>query len=194
MKAMLKPTFASLLAAAACHSASPVSPANDVAGHWTSDCAPTPDGKHFTMDFHNTADHWQLAYVVFGDAACTSKLVAVDVTGPYEIGAVSPTVAGAREAVFHFDRKTITPAIQPLADALNGMDCGGGFAVGAPRDIYDHGCAGFGQYPRAACSADYDVVWREGDQLRFGARPADNNMCTPDHRPTALSPLVLHRS
>jgi hypothetical protein len=198
MGIMLKPTsIASLLALAACHgtppSSGPATPiATDVAGHWTSDCAPTADGKgHFTMEFHDTTAHWQLAYVVFGDAACTTKLVSVDIAGAYEIGAASP-VAGAREAVFHFDHKTITPAVQPLADALDAMGCGHG-AVGAPRDLYDQGCAGFGQYPKATCSADYDMVWRDGDQLRFGDRPADNNMCSPDRRPTSLSPLVLHR-
>jgi hypothetical protein len=145
------------------------------------------------MNFHNTAQRWQLTYAVFGDAACTVRLVDVDIAGEYEIGASSPTVAGARDAVFHFDSKTITPRAQPLADALNGMDCGGGFVVGTSHDVYEGGCAGFGQYPRATCSADHDLVWREGDHLRFGQRPADNNMCTPDRRPTALSPLVLHQ-
>ncbi len=50
------------------------------------------------------------------------------------------------------------------------------------------GCAGFGQYPGADCPADYDVVKRDGDDLFFGARPADNDMCTAAKRPAALSP------
>ncbi len=185
----------SLLAVTACHSSPRGGAPVDVAGHWTSECAPAPDGKtHVTLDFHNTADRWQLAYAVFGDAACTTRLVTADIAGSYTIGPASTTVPGAHEAVFRFDRKTLTPAVQPLADALNGMDCGGGFAVGSAHDVYEHGCAGFGQYPRAVCGADYDLVWRDGDQLRFGQRPADNNMCGADRRPTALAPLVLHRS
>jgi hypothetical protein len=168
-------------------------PAPDVAGHWVSDCTPSPDGKgNFKMAFHNTAGAWQMAYEVFGDPACTAELVEVDVAGPYEIGAPSPTVAGARDAVFHFTSKTVTPKVQGLADAINGMSCGGGFAVGVAKDVYEHGCPELGQYPKASCAADYDLVARDGDRLRFSQRPADNNLCTPDHRPHALSQLVLH--
>jgi len=168
----------------------------DVAGHWASDCTPSPDGKgDFKMDFHNTASHWQLAYEVFGDPACTAALVEVDIAGPYEIGAPSPVVAGARDAVFHFATKTVTPRAQGLADAINGMPgCGGGFAVGIMKDVYAHGCPELGLYPAAQCSADYDLVARDGDRLQFSHRPADNNLCTPDHRPHALSPVVLHRA
>ena len=168
----------------------------DVAGHWTSACtpAPQPDGttRYFTLDFHNTTDHWQVAYTVFADPACTTGLVIANIDGRYEIGGPA-AVAGAREAVFHFDHKTLTPVVPPLVQALDHLGCGQG-AVGAARDIYAHGCPAFGQYPRAACSADYDLVWRQGDELRFGKRPADNDMCSPARRPSELAELVLHRS
>lgn len=42
------------------------------------------------------------------------------------------------------------------------------------------------------CAADFDLVARSGDRLRFGARPADNDLCTADKRPTALRPMILH--
>lgn len=192
-------TITSILVLAACGGAPahPTStPDTSVAGHWLSTCTPAPQGdgstKYFTLDFHNTDQRWQVAYTLFGDPACTVKLVTVGIDGSYELGGAAK-VPGAREAVFRFEHKTITPAIAPLADALNHM-CGDGFAVGAPRDVYDQGCTGFGQYPRAACSADYDVVWRQGDELRFGKRPADNNMCSADRRPAELAELVLHRA
>ncbi|MGE5183267.1 MAG: hypothetical protein ACM31C_14455 [Acidobacteriota bacterium] len=192
-------TITSILFLAACGTHAGPAPAphpSDLAGHWVSDCTPSPqaDGstKYVTLDFHNTSARWQLAYALFGDRACTARLVTVGIAGSYELGGAA-SVPGAREAVFRFDRKTITPAIQPLADALNGMPgCGGGFAVGAARDVYEHGCPGFGQYPRAACQADYDLVSRHDGELRFGKRPADNNMCSADRRPTELSDLVLH--
>jgi hypothetical protein len=57
----------------------------------------------------------------------------------------------------------------------------------------DKGCLGFGQYPKTQCSADYDLVKVEGDKLQFGKRPADNNMCTPGKRPTALNPNAFTR-
>jgi hypothetical protein len=59
------------------------------------------------------------------------------------------------------------------------------------KEVLDSGCLPLGQYPKADCSADYDLVSLEGSSLQFGARPADNNMCTPDKRPTKLSPVVL---
>jgi hypothetical protein len=59
--------------------------------------------------------------------------------------------------------------------------------------VLQTGCAGFGQYPGADCPADFDVVKRDGDDLFFGARPADNDMCTAAKRPTALSPVANHR-
>ena len=193
-------TFLTLLLPACHGSSAPTSPASgagtvDVAGHWVSDCTPSPDGKgRFRMDFHNTTTRWQMAYTVFGDDTCSTPLVQVDVAGPYEIGDVSPTVAGARDATFRFDTKTVTPKIQALADAINQMPgCGGGFALGTAKDVYEHGCPELGQYPKATCAADYDLVARDGDALRFSQRPADNNLCTPDHRPAALSQLVLHR-
>lgn len=55
------------------------------------------------------------------------------------------------------------------------------------------GCATLGQYPIATCPADYDLVKVEGDDLTFGARPKDNDMCTPDKRPQALAPLSSKR-
>jgi hypothetical protein len=37
------------------------------------------------------------------------------------------------------------------------------------------------------------MVSRHGDELRFGKRPADNNMCSADRRPSVLGDLVLHQ-
>ena len=65
--------------------------------------------------------------------------------------------------------------------------CGrSGFIAGEAADIAG-GCAGLGAYPVADCPSDYDVVRLDDTgSLHFGARPQDNNMCTPDKRPTAL--------
>jgi hypothetical protein len=62
-----------------------------------------------------------------------------------------------------------------------------------PTDTLTTGCPALGQYPVADCSQDYAIAKLEngGDVLRFGTRPADNNMCTPDKRPTELSPVAL---
>jgi len=60
-------------------------------------------------------------------------------------------------------------------------------------DVYAAGCPALSSYPRATCSADYDVVKVDAAALQFGKRPADNDMCTAEKRPTALNSDVLHR-
>jgi hypothetical protein len=55
------------------------------------------------------------------------------------------------------------------------------------------GCLGLGQRPGSSCSADHDLISLAADGLHFGQRPADNDMCTPERRPAALSPLALQR-
>ena len=173
--------------------------APSLAGRWVSDCTPSPqtDGstQYFRLDFELTDARWDLDYVVHGDATCSSPLVTVAIAGSYELTRPSASVEGAWEARFGFDSKTIRPEVDALRDVLNGLEgCGAeDFATGVAQDVYASGCPAFGQYPRSACEADHDLVHVEGDALYFGARPADNDMCTPERRPTALSPVANRR-
>ena len=94
---------------------------------------------------------------------------------------------GAREGTFGFTTKTVTPNIGDAVDFVN-TACGvTDAAEGVAYDITG-GCAGLGAYPVADCPADYDIVKlnEDGTELSFGARPADNNMCTPRDRPTTF--------
>jgi hypothetical protein len=174
-------------------------PTPDLSGRWVSACLPQPqaDGStnYIDLDFDLTADRWALDYVTYGDETCATELVTVHIEGPYELTGASPTLDDVYEARFGFDDKTITPHVTPLADMLNGLDgCGtSAFEVGVSQSVYAAGCPAFGQYPQDVCSADYDLVRLDGDQLTFGNRPADNDMCQPDRRPTELSQLVLSR-
>lgn len=173
--------------------------APSLAGRWTSDCLPSPqaDGstQYFDLDFDLDATSWALDYVVHGDAACEVPLVTVSIAGPYTIERPSSTVPGAWEARFAFERKTIRPEVDGLRDFLNSLEgCGAAeFQTGVAQDVYASGCPAFGQYPESACVADYDLVQRDGDVLRFGERPADNDMCTPEKRPATLSPVENRR-
>ena len=45
--------------------------------------------------------------------------------------------------------------------------------------------------PVTACATDHDIVKVEGNQLFFGKRPADNDMCAPEKRPAALAALPV---
>lgn len=173
--------------------------APDIAGRYVSDCLPSlqADGstQYLRLDFDLDDAAWKLDYVTHADDACATKLVTVHIEGPYELERPSTAVEGAWEARFGFTTKTIRPEVDGLRDYLNSLDgCGAAdFATGVAQDVLGTGCAGFGQYPGADCPADYDLVKRDGDDLFFGARPADNNMCTAAKRPAALSPVANHR-
>ena len=174
------------------HSAPDAGPAVDIAGHWQSACVDPGSGKALRLGFDITGSTWQLAYESFDDVACATPMLTVHIDGPYAIVRPSPVVAGAFDARFAFTHKTVTPNAD-AAVAFLPQACGGGtFSVGVATDI-SAGCAGLGSYPIASCPADYDLIARDGDHLQFGNRPADNNMCTEDKRPAALSPLVLAR-
>ena len=110
----------------------------------------------------------------------------VDIAGDYTLEGASEAVEGARNGTFGFSTKTVTPHVDGAVDVVNGA-CGVETAeVGVALDI-SGGCAGLGAYPIAECESDYDIVrLNEDGTLSFGARPADNNMCTEDKRPTTF--------
>jgi hypothetical protein len=168
-------------------------PAIDLAGRWQSACVDPGSGQALRLHFDLTGETWTLDYETFSDAACAAPLLTVHIEGPYDVTGASAAAPGAYEARFGFTRKTVTPRSDGAA-AFLAQACGGGsFAAGTATDIAG-GCAGLGMYPIASCAADYDLVARTGNRLQFGARPANNDMCTADKRPTALSPILLTRS
>lgn len=168
--------------------------APSIEGRWASTCLSSPqqDGStnYFDLDFDIGAERWALDYVVHGDPQCSSRLLTVHIEGPYELGEPSKAVEGAHEGVFRFDSKTMTPHVEGLAAMLNDIQgCGEGtWAAGETKDVFEVGCPAFGQYPKAQCAADHDLVEVKGEAIHFGQRPADNDMCTPEKRPAALNP------
>jgi hypothetical protein len=68
-------------------------------------------------------------------------------------------------------------------------DCG--LTPNLETDISATGCAAW--RPVAFCGEDHDLLALTAEGLHFGVRPADNDMCVPDRRPTALLPAVVAR-
>jgi hypothetical protein len=158
----------------------------ELAGRWGSACVDPGNGQAFRLLFDLTETTWSLAYEAFADATCATPSLTVQIDGGYALGDASTAVAGAREGRFDFATKTVTPHNAGVAEFL-AQACGrSGFIAGEAADIAG-GCAGLGAYPVADCPSDYDIVRLDDTgSLHFGARPQDNNMCTPDKRPTAL--------
>lgn len=170
-----------------------------LAGSYSSACLPSPqaDGstQYLRLDFGLTETRWDLDYIVHADDACSVRLLTVAIAGPYSIERPSSVVEGAWEARFGFDTKTVRPEVDGLRDYLNTLEpCGAGeFETGVAQDVFGAGCPALGQYPQARCAADYDLVRLDAEGLHFGARPADNDMCEPARRPTALGLVVQRR-
>lgn len=164
----------------------------DLVGVWKSACF-NPGNGFIQITFDMTETAWDLDYTAFGDEACAVPFLTVNIKGPYELLGASSAVEGARNGNFGFSERTVTPHMEAAIGVIS-TACGGGeYTVGVATDI-SGGCAGLGAYPHAQCTTDYDIVKLDGDSLMFGQRPADNNMCTEDKRPTALGLTVTKQN
>jgi hypothetical protein len=182
------------LSAAACGGAKTAVKPQDLAGRWASaTCEAIPNGdgtnSYIQRDFRLTEETWTLNLDAFGDAQCQTKLFTARMVGPYTLVRDSEKVEGATEGDFVFGERYLTAHVQPLADAFAQSGCGTGtWTVGTEQAI-PGACLFF--KPIAQCGTDHDLVKVDGDKLFFGARPADNDMCAPEKRPSALATLPV---
>jgi hypothetical protein len=148
-------------------------------------------GGFGTREFVFADGRWSLIFTHALDPAMTERTFQFRTGGAYEVTAPSEAVPGAFEATFGEDWKHVTLlTTRPEVIAGMGMaDCG--LTPNLETDISDSGCAAW--KPVADCGSDYDLLAMDAAGLYFGQRPADNDMCSPDKRPTALLPPVLLR-
>ena len=163
----------------------------DLVGTWQGPCFASPmgDGSFNQLTFVMTETTWDLDYSSYGDESCTAGFMTVNIAGDYTLGDASEAVEGAREGEFGFTTKTVTPHNAQAVAFVNSSCLTTDAAEGEALDITG-GCMGLGAYPVADCPSDFDIVHLDGDTLSFGARPADNDMCTPEKRPTELGAQV----
>lgn len=152
--------------------------------------APEPWGDAWGFrEFHFDGGRWSLRFTLSLDPAGRSPVFSFRTAGGYRVLAPSAIVAGAYEAVFFEEAKWLTlEADDPALAAAFGLD-GCGLVPGVEKDISATGCALW--KPVAICGEDHDLLALDADGgLRFGVRPADNDLCSADKRPTALLPAV----
>lgn len=158
-------------------------------GTWR-DPSPYAYGKAFGQrEFTFDRGTWSLRFTLFLDPGGKSPVFTFRTHGRYEVGAASTAVPGAYDTRFTEEQKLLTlDTPDPgLAKAFGFDACG--LQVGLEKDVSATGCS---RWPAvSACPADHDLLaLLAPDRLAFGERPADNDMCTPDKRPTALTPAV----
>jgi hypothetical protein len=157
--------------------------------------SPNADGttSYLTLTFDVNPSSWAGDVIMYGEETCTTKQGTIHMEGPYTIGNPSTVVPGAFEMDATFGKRTVTPHVDGYIALMQSLSCGKApYAVNEAQDIGDAGCKDMGFRSIKECPRDHDLVKLEGDgSLRFGKRPADNDMCSPDKRPTEMSTVVL---
>jgi hypothetical protein len=153
-------------------------------GNYASTAPESWYGGFGTRQFSFDRGNWGLTFTHALDPDMKMKTFAFRTEGPYTVGDASKVVAGAYDAVFTENSKYVTLLTDDakIVEAFGFSNCGLKYNVEV--DISKTGCAAW--KPVAACGKDHDLLALDAKGLYFGVRPADNDMCTPDKRPTAL--------
>ena len=140
------------------------------------------NGLYATREFNINEKDWDINFIVYSDSLGTNSLFKFYGAGPLEIQEDSKLVPGAKNAIFRFNKKTLTL----LTDDQNTINSLGFAACGlqkeVEKDISANGCsflpsvANYGQ--------EYDLIALRNGQLFLGAR--SNDLSTEDKRPTTL--------
>ena len=169
-------------------------PKQELMGHWVSpQCEAYPDGKggmnYLKRDFTLTAPQsWALAVTIYGDSACQSPFVGLDVGGTFTVGAASADVAGASEVDYGFDHRKLKPLSDAAAMTLGQTGCGSGtWANGVEQDVTQSGCAAFGVPALSDCPTEQDLNRVDGARLFYGDR--SGNLCSA--RPKVLGSYAV---
>ncbi|MBC8050391.1 MAG: hypothetical protein H7X92_09640 [Chitinophagales bacterium] len=146
-----------------------------------------------TRAFNFDEGKWGLTFVYALDPAMLQKVFEFHTEGPYRVVAKSSTVEGAFDTTFYEDVKGVTlrTTDTKLIEAMGLAGCN--LKLNIKTDISKSGCARW--KPVAQCREDHDLLAIDAaGKLLLGVRPADNDMCTPDKRPTALLPAVTKKN
>jgi hypothetical protein len=186
-----------LATAALCLALAPAARADDAAtlatlsGTFVSPSVEDWYGGYGTREFIFRDGQWQLIFTHALDPAMTQRTFQFRTGGGYAITGPSKAVPGAYEATFDEDWKHVT-LLTTIPEVIAGMGMAAcGLTPNLETDISATGCAAW--RPVAECGQDHDLLALDGTGLRFGQRPADNDMCTQDKRPTALLDPVVPR-
>jgi hypothetical protein len=155
------------------------------------DANPYPYGQAwgkrvFTFD----KGKWTLDFTLSLDPDMKMQVFKFRTFGTYKVQEKSNKVANTYEAVFYEEKKflTLKTTDENLINAFGFAPCN--MTVDVEQDVSEKGCSGWKSVKD--CPGDYDLLSlnKEGN-LFFGNRPQDNDMCSPENRPTSLTPAVV---
>lgn len=133
---------------------------------------------------------WTLLFTLSLDPEFKMQVFQFRTFGTYKVQDKSTKVADTYNALFYEEKKLLTlkTSDENLIKAFGFAPCN--MITDIEQDVSEKGCSGWKSV--AECSGDYDILSldKEGE-LYFGSRPADNDMCSPEKRPTSLTPPVV---
>lgn len=133
---------------------------------------------------------WTLDFVLALDSEMKMQVFKFRTLGSYKVQEKSTKVADTYNAVFFEDKKflTLKTTDENLINAFGFSQCN--MTINVEQDVSANGCSGWKSVKD--CPGDYDLLSldKEG-KLYFGNRPQDNDMCSPEKRPTSLTPPVV---
>lgn len=133
---------------------------------------------------------WTLVFTLGLDPELKMQVFTFRTAGTYKVLEPSKSVANAFNAVFYEDKKWVTLKTNDagLIQAFGFSPCN--LTQNVEQDISANGCSAWKSVKD--CPADHDLLALDQDgKLYFGERPADNDMCTSEKRPTRLTPAVV---
>lgn len=135
---------------------------------------------------------WTLLFTLGLDPELKMQVFTFRTAGTYKVLDKSKAVDNTYNAVFYEDKKWVTLKTDDanLIQAFGFAACN--LTKDVEKDISITGCSAWQSV--ADCPGDYDLLSLDKDgKLYFGERPADNNMCSPEKRPTKLTPAVVKK-
>jgi hypothetical protein len=132
---------------------------------------------------------WTLNFTLALDPEMKMQVFQFRTFGTYKVQDKSNRVADTYNAVFYEERKLLTlkTSDENLIKDFGFAPCN--MTKDVEQNVSEKGCSGWKSV--AECPGDYDLLSldKEG-RLYFGNRPQDNDMCSPEKRPTSLTPPV----
>jgi hypothetical protein len=158
----------------------------NLVGTWKS---PTPEfagnGHYAVREFSFNGPRMEHTFTLAADKDMKKIIYIYRVEGSVELGSPSTKVAGAFDLQIKPSKKLVTLKTKDklTIEDIGFKECK--LTTGKEKDISSSGCSVLRSINE--CSVEYDLVKIEGEQLRLGERPVDNEVCSPENRPEMLA-------
>lgn len=167
------------------------SDATALSGTWETACTEDPGKPGYAFVDQRTFDGSTFAteFNSYSDTACSTLVMAQTQAGSFTIGEALEEQDGItpHKLDIVISGIYVTLASDALVRSYNQRNfCGGGWELGAKRQITKKDCAGGATDEDASEDQIFEIFGTDGDQLYFGTKDAAHNGRSDGARPVAL--------